>query len=78
LADCMSGDAARQAAELFVDQRLEFLSDPHVQLADALIEFAFPAILSLERQVEIFLRIVEGLDQLGPGIDHPAAMLRSL
>ena len=78
MADCMSGDGARRAAELFVDQRLEFLSDPHVQLADALIKFAFPAILSFEREVEIFLRMVEGFDQLGAGIDHPATMLRSL
>jgi hypothetical protein len=74
----MSEDGVRRAAELFVDQRLEFLSDRHVQLADALIEFAFPAILSLEREVEIFLRMAEGLDQLGAGIDHPAAMLHSL
>jgi hypothetical protein len=40
--------------------------------------FAFPATLSFEREVEIFLRMVEGFDQLGAGIDHPAAMLRSL
>jgi hypothetical protein len=73
----MSGYGTRRAAELFVDQRLEFLSDPHVQLADALIEFAFPAILSFEREVEIFLRMVEGPTSLAR-IDHPAAMLRFL
>jgi hypothetical protein len=78
LADCMSGDGARRAAELFVDRRPEFLSDPHVRLADAFMEFAFPAILSFEREVEIFLHMAEGLDQLGAGVHHPAAMLRSL
>jgi hypothetical protein len=33
------------------------------------------AILSFDREVEIFLRMFERLDQLGVGIDHPTAML---
>jgi hypothetical protein len=50
---------------LAVDQRLKLLSDPNVQLHDTLLELALPAILGFDREIKVFLRVVENLDQLG-------------
>jgi DNA invertase Pin-like site-specific DNA recombinase len=55
---------------LSIEQRLKFPSDPNVQLHDTLIELTLAAIPRFDREVEIFLRGVEHLGQLGVGIDH--------
>jgi hypothetical protein len=55
---------------LLVDQRLKLLSDINVQLYDTLAELALAAILTFDREIKVFFRIAENINELCLGIDY--------
>jgi hypothetical protein len=50
---------------LLVDQRLKLLSDLEVERHDPLIELPLAAIGTFGREIKVFLRIAENINELG-------------
>src|SRR5216683_4783795 len=55
---------------LSLDQRIQLLRDPYVQLCNAFVELALATILGAGREINVFLRVAESCDQPGLGIDQ--------